>query len=75
MQRDFVESLLRSGIIEAKAGDKGVARRYLERAINASSDHTTLAELITGQNGILEGPVSDAPKSGNLDWLKDILED
>jgi Zn finger protein HypA/HybF involved in hydrogenase expression len=44
MQRDFVESLLRSGIIEAKAGEKGIASRYLERAINISSDHTLLAE-------------------------------
>jgi len=44
MQKDFVESLLRSGIIEAKAGEKVAARRYLERALRLSSDHTALAE-------------------------------
>lgn len=44
MQRDFVESLLRSGIIEAKAGQKATARRYLERAIDLGSDHAVLAE-------------------------------
>jgi ribosomal protein L37AE/L43A len=44
MQKDFVESLLRSGIIEAKAGQNGTASRYLERAINISSDHVLLAE-------------------------------
>ncbi len=44
MQRDYIESLLRSGIIEAKAGEKGTARRYLERAINTSGDHAVLSE-------------------------------
>ena len=44
MQRDFAESLLRSGIIEAKAGEKETARRYLERAINTSGDHDILSE-------------------------------
>ena len=44
MQRDFAESLLRSGIIEAKAGEKDTARRYLERAVNASGDHDLLSE-------------------------------
>lgn len=44
MQRDFAESLLRSGIIEAKAGEKETARRYLERAINTSGDHDLLSE-------------------------------
>jgi ribosomal protein S27AE len=44
MQKDFVESLLRSGIIEAKAGQNRIASRYLERAINISSEHALLAE-------------------------------
>ena len=44
MQRDYAESLLRSGIIEVKAGQKETARRYLERAINASGDHGVLSE-------------------------------
>ena len=44
MQRDYAESLLRSGIIEAKAGQKETARRYLERAISTSGDFGVLAE-------------------------------
>jgi hypothetical protein len=44
MQRGYAESLLRSGIIEAKAGEKEAAQRYLERAINASGDHDILSE-------------------------------
>ena len=44
MQMNFAESLLRSGIIEAKAGQKETARRYLERAINASGDYDVLTE-------------------------------
>ena len=44
MQRDYGESLLRSGIIEAKAGENGTARRYLERAVSASGEHDVLSE-------------------------------
>ena len=44
MQKDYAESLLRSGIIEAKARQRKTARRYLERAINTSSDHDVLSE-------------------------------
>jgi hypothetical protein len=44
MQMKYAESLLRSGIIEAKAGVKETARRYLERAINASGDYDVLTE-------------------------------
>ena len=44
MPRDYSESLLRSGIIDAKAGEKDTARRYLERAINTSGDHDVLSE-------------------------------
>ncbi|GAB4424106.1 MAG: hypothetical protein Kow002_13680 [Anaerolineales bacterium] len=41
---DYGKSLLRSGIIEAKAGEKAVAARYLNRAVTASRDHDLLAE-------------------------------
>ncbi len=44
MPRDYAESLLHTGIVEAKAGEQGAARRYLERAINASGDHAVLSE-------------------------------
>jgi hypothetical protein len=44
MPRDYAESLLHTGIVEAKAGEKATARRYLERAINTSGDHSVLSE-------------------------------
>jgi hypothetical protein len=46
MQQDYAESLLRSGILEAKTGARSVARRYLERALYSSSNasHDTMAE-------------------------------
>ncbi|MGD8404701.1 MAG: hypothetical protein PVJ21_13640 [Anaerolineales bacterium] len=44
MARDYSESLLRSGIIEAKAGIKKTARRYLERAVDTSGDPDVLSE-------------------------------
>lgn len=44
MPRDYAESLLHTGIIEVKAGEKAVARRYLERAIDTSGDHSVLSE-------------------------------
>ena len=46
MQQNYAESLLRSGIIEAKAGQKGLARRYLERALYTSDNnqHDVMAE-------------------------------
>jgi hypothetical protein len=56
MQKGFVESLLRSGIIEAKSGEVGPARRYLERVIHLSSDHTTLAEAWYWMSTITENP-------------------
>lgn len=40
----YGKDLLRSGIIEAKAGRKDAARRYLDRAIYSLSDHDELAE-------------------------------
>jgi len=44
MQEDYARDLLRRGIIEAKAGDRALARRYLDRAIYASGSHDALAE-------------------------------
>ena len=44
MQEEYARELLRSGIIEAKAGNKETARRYLDRAIYASYAHDALAE-------------------------------
>lgn len=44
MPRDYAESLLHTGILEAKAGQKDTARRYLERAINTSGEHAVQSE-------------------------------
>jgi DNA-directed RNA polymerase subunit RPC12/RpoP len=41
---DYGRELLRSGIIEAKAGNKDAARRYIDRAIYMTSDHDVMAE-------------------------------
>jgi hypothetical protein len=41
---DYSKDLLRQGIIEAKAGNKDTARRYLDRAIYMSGTHDVLAE-------------------------------
>jgi hypothetical protein len=41
---DYGKELLRSGIIEAKAGHREAARRYLDRAVYASQDHDVMAE-------------------------------
>ncbi len=41
---NYSKDLLRTGIIEAKAGDRNVARRYLDRAIYMSGSHDVLAE-------------------------------
>jgi len=44
MFSDYGKELLRSGIIEAKAGHRDAARRYLDRAVYMSNDHDVLAE-------------------------------
>jgi hypothetical protein len=41
---DYSKELLRTGIIEAKAGNHDTARRYLDRAIYMSGSHDVLAE-------------------------------
>lgn len=44
MFSDYGKELLKSGIIEAKAGHKEAARRYLDRSVYASNHHDVLAE-------------------------------
>jgi predicted RNA-binding Zn-ribbon protein involved in translation (DUF1610 family) len=44
MFSDYSRDLLRSGIIEAKAGNREAARRYLDRAVYMSGDHDVMAE-------------------------------
>ncbi len=44
MFNDYDKDLLRTGILNAKNGDKESARRYLDRAIYISNDHEVLAE-------------------------------
>ena len=44
MVSDYGKELLRSGIIDVKAGHRESARRYLDRAVYMSNDHDVLAE-------------------------------
>ena len=44
MFNDYDKQLLKSGIIDAKAGNRESARRYLDRAVYISNDHDVLAE-------------------------------
>ncbi|MBL8051272.1 MAG: hypothetical protein JNM46_08625 [Anaerolineales bacterium] len=44
MTSDYSKELLRSGIIDAKSGNKNSARRYLDRAIYMAGSHDVLAE-------------------------------
>jgi len=41
---DYGKDLLKTGIIEAKAGHKDMARRYLDRAVYMSRDNDVMAE-------------------------------
>jgi len=54
MFSDYGRELLRSGIIDAKAGDKESARRYLDRAVYISHDHDVLAEAWFWMSQVLE---------------------
>jgi hypothetical protein len=56
MNNEFANELLRSGIIEAKAGNKETARRYLDRAIYASSAHDALAEGWFWMSQVMDDP-------------------
>src|SRR5512145_2756220 len=44
MFSDYGKELLRTGIIDAKAGNREAARRYFDRAVYMSNDHDVLAE-------------------------------
>ncbi len=54
---DYSQDLLRNGIIEAKAGNKDTARRYLDRALYMSSDHDVMAETWFWISQITDDPV------------------
>ncbi|MEW6083580.1 MAG: hypothetical protein AB1607_03195 [Chloroflexota bacterium] len=54
MFSDYGKELLRSGIIEAKAGHKAAALRYLDRAVYMSHDHNVLAEAWFWMSQLLE---------------------
>jgi predicted RNA-binding Zn-ribbon protein involved in translation (DUF1610 family) len=44
MFSDYSRDLLRSGIVEVKAGNREAARHYLDRALYMSDDHALMAE-------------------------------
>ncbi len=54
MFNDYDKELLRTGILNAKNGDKESARRYLDRAIYISNDHEVLAEAWFWISQVLE---------------------
>jgi hypothetical protein len=56
MFEDYGKGLLRSGIIEAKAGNRDAARRYLDRAIYAASSHEVLAEGWFWMSQVVDSP-------------------
>ena len=51
---DYGRELLRSGIIEAKTGNQGSARRYLDRAVYISNEHDVLAEAWFWMSEVLD---------------------
>ncbi len=53
---DYGKQLLKSGIIDAKAGDRESARRYLDRAVYISNDHDVLAEAWFWMSEVLDDP-------------------
>ncbi len=54
MFSDYGKDLLKSGIIEAKTGNKESARRYLDRAVYISNDHDVLAEAWFWMSEVLD---------------------
>lgn len=54
MFSDYGRELLRSGIIDAKAGNRESARRYLDRAVYMSNDHDLLAEAWFWMSEVLD---------------------
>jgi hypothetical protein len=57
MFSDYGKELLRSGIIDAKTGDKEGARRFLDRAIYISNDHEVLAEAWFWMSEVLDDKI------------------
>jgi hypothetical protein len=57
MSSDYGKELLRSGIIEAKAGNRESARRYLDRAAYMSNDHDVLAEAWYWMSQVIDDAV------------------
>jgi hypothetical protein len=57
MFSDYGRQLLKSGIIEAKAGNRESARRYLDRAVYISNDHDVLAEAWFWMSEVLDEAV------------------
>jgi hypothetical protein len=51
---DYGRQLLKSGIIDAKTGDRQSARRYLDRAVYISNDHDVLAEAWFWMSEVLD---------------------
>lgn len=56
MISDYSRDLLRSGIIELKAGNRETARRYMDRALYMASDHDVLAEAWYWMSQITDDP-------------------
>lgn len=53
---NYSKDLLRTGIIEAKTGDRNVARRYLDRAIYMAGSHDVLAEAWFWMSEVADNP-------------------
>ena len=64
---DYGKQLLKSGIIDAKAGDHQSARRYLDRAVYISSDHDVLAEAWFWMSEVLDDP-SEKRRHSRIAW-------
>src|SRR5512143_2922224 len=56
MIADYSRDLLRSGIIEFKAGNRAAARRYIDRALYMSGDHDVLAEAWYWMSQLTDDP-------------------
>lgn len=54
MFSNYDKELLRSGIIDAKTGNRESARRYLDRAVYISNDHEVLAEAWFWMSEVLD---------------------
>ncbi len=57
MFSDYGKDLLKSGIIEAKTGNRESARRYLDRAVYISNNHDVLAEAWFWMSEVLDDKV------------------